>query len=128
MRSVIIPLDMFQRGHHMGHRADRSGPYFLFIQRLGTGLPIASKMWSWLLKDRHTSSEMYPSCTPHLLVAWGRKRVRSTDDRLQEALKVRDEDVALRGHISQLTQTVNQLSLPPSEEESKKKGWWQFWK
>ena len=47
-------------------------------------------------------------------------------DRLQEALKVRDEDVAwLRGHVAQLTQ---QLALPPSEEEAKKKGWWQFWR
>jgi chromosome segregation ATPase len=47
-------------------------------------------------------------------------------DRLQEALKVRDEDVAwFRGHVAQLTQ---QLALPPSEEEAKKKGWWKFWK
>ena len=50
-------------------------------------------------------------------------------DKLQDALKTRDEDLAfLRGHLSQLTQTINQLSLPPSEEEVKKKGWWQFWK
>jgi len=28
----------------------------------------------------------------------------------------------LRGHIAQLTQTVSQLSLKPSEEEIKKKG------
>ena len=34
----------------------------------------------------------------------------------------------LRGHVSQLTQSISQLSLPPSEEEAKKKGWWQFWK
>lgn len=47
-------------------------------------------------------------------------------DRLQEALRSRDEDVAwLRGHVAQLTQ---QLALPPSEEEAKKKGWWQFWR
>lgn len=45
-------------------------------------------------------------------------------ERLQEALKAKNEDVAfLRGHVSQLTQTVNQLALPPSEEEAKKKGW-----
>ncbi len=51
-------------------------------------------------------------------------------DKLQDALKARDEDLAfLRGHLSQLTQTINQLSLPPSEEEAKKKGWsWKFWK
>lgn len=48
-------------------------------------------------------------------------------DRLQEAMRVRDDDVAwLRGHVAQLTQ---QLALPPSEEEAKKKGWtWRFWK
>jgi hypothetical protein len=57
----------------------------------------------------------------------GRKWVQSVGDRLQEALKVRDEYVVfLRGRISQLTQTVNQLSLPLSQEEATKKGWWQF--
>jgi len=46
---------------------------------------------------------------------------------LKEAMRVRDDDVAwLRGHVAQLTQ---QLALPPSEEEAKKKGWtWRFWK
>jgi len=48
-------------------------------------------------------------------------------DKLKEAIRVRDDDVAwLRGHVAQLTQ---QLALPPSEEEAKKKGWtWRFWK
>jgi chromosome segregation ATPase len=51
---------------------------------------------------------------------------KATQDKLQEALKVRDEDVAwLRSHVAQLTQ---QLALPPSEEEAKKRGWWRFWK
>jgi chromosome segregation ATPase len=53
--------------------------------------------------------------------------ITKTDrDRLQEALKVREEDVAwLRSHVAQLTQ---QLALPPSEEEAKAKHWYQFWK
>jgi len=52
--------------------------------------------------------------------------VRTERDKLLDTLKAKDDDVAwLRGHISQLTQ---QLALPPSEEEAKKKGWWQFWK
>jgi chromosome segregation ATPase len=46
--------------------------------------------------------------------------------KLKEAIRVRDDDVAwLRGHVAQLTQ---QLALPPSQEEAKAKGWWQFWK
>jgi len=49
-------------------------------------------------------------------------------DKLQEALKVRDDDIAfLRGHLSQLSEKLPK-SLPPSQEEAKKKGWWQFWK
>jgi len=45
------------------------------------------------------------------------------------ALKGKEDEISfLRGHVSQLTQTVSQLSLPPAEEEVKKKGWWQFWK
>ena len=50
-------------------------------------------------------------------------------DKLQEALKVRDDEIAfLRGHVAQLTQSISQLSLKPGEEEAKRKGWWQFWK
>jgi chromosome segregation ATPase len=52
--------------------------------------------------------------------------IKSDRDRLQEAMRVRDDDVAwLRGHVAQLTQ---QMALPPSQEEAKKKGWWQFWR
>jgi len=55
--------------------------------------------------------------------------IRAERDKLQEALKVRDEDIAyFKAHVSQLTQTVNQLSLPPSQEEAKAKHWYQFWK
>jgi hypothetical protein len=32
------------------------------------------------------------------------------------------------GHVAQLTQSISQLSLQPSQEEAKKKGWWRFWK
>ena len=55
--------------------------------------------------------------------------IRVEADKLREAMRVRDDEVAfLRGHVSQLTQTVSQLALPPSQEEAKKKGWWRFWK
>jgi hypothetical protein len=30
------------------------------------------------------------------------------------------------GHVAQLTQSISQLALPPSQEEAKKKGWLQF--
>ncbi len=47
-------------------------------------------------------------------------------DKLKEAMRVRDDDVAwLRSHVAQLTQ---QLALPPSQEEAKAKHWWRFWK
>jgi chromosome segregation ATPase len=55
--------------------------------------------------------------------------VRVEADKLREAVKVKDDEVAfLRGHIAQLTQSISQLSLKPGEEEIKKKGWWRFWK
>jgi len=51
---------------------------------------------------------------------------RMEADKLKEAMRVRDDDVAwLRGHVAQLTQ---QLALPPSQEEAKAKGWWRFWR
>jgi len=50
-------------------------------------------------------------------------------DKLKETMALKNEEVSfLRGHVSQLTQTVSQLALPPSQEEAKKKGWWQFWR
>lgn len=33
----------------------------------------------------------------------------------------------LEGHVAQLTQSISQLSLPPSQEEAKAKRWW-FWR
>ena len=52
--------------------------------------------------------------------------MRTERDKLQEAMRVRDDDVAwLRGHVAQLTQ---QLALPasPDEIEKKGRGWWIF--
>ena len=34
----------------------------------------------------------------------------------------------LRGHVSQLTQSISQFALKPGDEEIKEKGWWQFWR
>jgi metal-responsive CopG/Arc/MetJ family transcriptional regulator len=45
------------------------------------------------------------------------------------ALKGKDDEISfLRGHVSQLTQSISQFALKPGEEEIKKKGWWQFWR
>ena len=50
-------------------------------------------------------------------------------DKLSEALNIKDEEIRfLRAHIVQLVQSISQLVLKPSEEEIKKKGWWQFWR
>lgn len=45
------------------------------------------------------------------------------------AIKGKEDEVSfLRGHVAQLTQSISQLALPPSQEEAKAKSWWQFWK
>ncbi len=57
------------------------------------------------------------------------ERCKAEKEKVVEAAKVKDDDITfLRGHVSQLTQSISQLSLKPGEEEIKKKGWWQFWK
>lgn len=54
---------------------------------------------------------------------------RAEVDKWQEALRIKDGDIDyLRSHVAQLTQSISQLALPPSQEETKKKGWWRFWK
>lgn len=50
-------------------------------------------------------------------------------DKWKEALRIKDGDIDyLRSHVSQLTQSISQLALPPSQEEAKTKGWWKFWR
>jgi chromosome segregation ATPase len=50
-------------------------------------------------------------------------------DHFKSTLEQKDKQISfLEGHVSQLTQSISQLALPPSQEEAKKKGWWQFWK
>jgi chromosome segregation ATPase len=46
------------------------------------------------------------------------------------ALKGKEDEISfLRAHVAQLTQSISQLSLPPSPEEIKEKGsWWKFWR
>ena len=57
------------------------------------------------------------------------ERCKIDTEKALEALKLKDSEIDfLRGHVSQLTQSISQLSLKPGEEEIKKKGWWQFWR
>jgi chromosome segregation ATPase len=47
----------------------------------------------------------------------------------QDTIKQKDQEIAfLQAHIAQLTQSISQLALPPSQEEARAKSWWQFWR
>ena len=57
------------------------------------------------------------------------EKVKHEATKYEMAFKSQQADIDfLRGHIAQLTQTVSQLSLPPSQEEARAKHWYQFWK
>jgi chromosome segregation ATPase len=50
-------------------------------------------------------------------------------EKLGSALQAKEDEVSfLRGHVAQLTQSISQLALPPSQEEAMAKSWWQFWR
>jgi chromosome segregation ATPase len=50
-------------------------------------------------------------------------------DKLREAMTLKGDEISfLRGHVSQLTQSISQFALKPGDEEIKKRGWWRFWK
>ena len=50
-------------------------------------------------------------------------------DKLREAMNLKGDEITfLRGHVSQLTQSISQFALKPGDEEIKKKEWWRFWK
>jgi len=47
----------------------------------------------------------------------------------QDTITQKDQQIAfLQAHIAQLTQSISQLALPPSQEEARAKHWYQFWK
>ena len=55
--------------------------------------------------------------------------VKRDHDHFKSTLELKDKQISfLEGHVSQLTQSISQLALPPSQEEAKKKHWYQFWK
>jgi predicted nucleic acid-binding Zn-ribbon protein len=58
------------------------------------------------------------------------ERLKVTHEKTLEAMKLKDDEISfLRGHVSQLTQSISQLALKPGDEEIKRKGWsWRFWK
>ena len=70
-------------------------------------------------RDRAKSSEDQTSV--ELMV------LRRDLEHFKEALRLKDDDISfLRGHLSQISEKLPK-SLPPSEEEAKKKGWWRLW-
>ncbi len=55
--------------------------------------------------------------------------LRRDQDHYKDSLAIRDKTISfLEGHVAQLTQSISQLALPPSQEEAKAKHWWRFWK
>ena len=47
----------------------------------------------------------------------------------KDTITQKDQEIAfLQAHIAQLTQSISQLALPPSQEEARAKHWYQFWK
>ena len=58
------------------------------------------------------------------------ERLKVTQEKTLEAMSLKDNEIDfLRSHVSQLTQSISQLALKPSQEEAQKKGWsWRFWK
>ena len=48
----------------------------------------------------------------------------------QDTIKIKDQMISfLQAHIAQLTQSISQLALPPSQEEAKaNRHFWQFWR
>jgi chromosome segregation ATPase len=55
--------------------------------------------------------------------------LRRDQDHYKDTLAMKDKQIGfLEGHVSQLTQSISQFALPPSQEEAKAKHWWRFWR
>jgi hypothetical protein len=56
-------------------------------------------------------------------------QIKQEAAKFESALKAKEDEISfLRGHVAQLTQSISQFALKPSEEEIKAKHWHQFWK
>lgn len=54
--------------------------------------------------------------------------IQLTLEHYKETLRLKDDEISfLRGHVSQISEKLPK-ALPPSEEESRAKHWWQFWR
>jgi chromosome segregation ATPase len=50
-------------------------------------------------------------------------------EKMESALRAKEQEVSfLRDHVAQLTQSINQLAMPPSQDEARAKHRWQVWK
>ena len=55
--------------------------------------------------------------------------LRHDQDHYKQTIDLMGKQISfLESHVAQLTQSISQLSLKPGEEETKRKGWWQFWR
>jgi chromosome segregation ATPase len=55
--------------------------------------------------------------------------LRRDQNHYKDTLAMKDRQIGfLEGHVAQLTQSISQLALPPSQEEARAKHWWRFWK
>lgn len=55
-------------------------------------------------------------------------QAKNETSKYEMALKGKEDEISfLRGHVAQLTQSISQFALPPSQEEVKAKHWWRFW-
>jgi chromosome segregation ATPase len=55
--------------------------------------------------------------------------LRRDHDHFKDTLELKDKQIGfLEAHVAQLTQSIGQLALKPSEEEARAKSWWRFWK
>lgn len=55
--------------------------------------------------------------------------LRRDIEHYKDTMGIKDRQIGfLEGHVAQLTQSISQLSLPPSQEEARAKHWWRFWK
>ena len=54
--------------------------------------------------------------------------LRRDIEHYKDTMEIKDRQISfLEGHVAQLTQSISQLALPPSQEAGKRKHWYQFW-
>lgn len=91
-------------------------------------LQLKRELETYRMKMDHAQTELDKKRSEAEAANRDMEKARHERDRLADAIRLKDDEIGfLRAHIGQLSEKITP-ALPPSQEESRKRGWRRFWR